>query len=246
MPLKRNDGSYIRLQDMDELAMADTAKASSRPQAFSDSFLIIPHVFTPGTPPASPALTVPFSAFRPRFDCAWWAEKVISICLHISLISLFETVFFFAYISRTEDTALLKAVGGFVGGFETACAAWPPAETAIVHDIAEALVNTSAVAAEAGAAAVQRAIYNAALERQAWAYFGGLAGATTLLIAVSAKKRYTIQWRRIWAENVALVGLLGVYEFLFFRTIVYNYTSLTAAELKWDALRQVNASCAIF
>jgi hypothetical protein len=246
MQLKDADWSYIRLQDIAETATATPApapvKPGSRPQAFSDSFLIIP----PRTYPVSPVLEVPFSAFRPRFDCAWWAEKVISICLHISLISLFETVFFFAYISRTEDTALLRAVGGFVGGFEDTCATWPAAETAVIRDIVGTLVNSSVIAAAATASVAQRYTYNAGLERQAWAYFGGLAGATTLLIAVSAKKRYKIQWRRICAENVALVGLLGIYEFLFFRTIVYNYTSLSAAELKWDALQQVNASCAIF
>jgi hypothetical protein len=240
MPLRRNDGSYIQLQaiDTDTAGMAGTV---SRPQAFSDSFLIIPQ----GSP-KTPTFDVQFSAIRPRFDCQWWAEKVISILLHISLISMFETVFFFTFVSSSEDTALLRAIGGFIGGFDQTCSRWPANETAIFRDIALALVDLPAVSSAAAGAAAARLEYNSALLRQSWAYFGGLAGITTLLIGVATMKRYKIHWRRIFAENVALVGLLGVYEYVFFRTIVYNYTSLTSSELKWHLIEQVNASCAIF
>ncbi len=244
MPLTRNAGSYIQLQDVSDV----DSKPCARPQAYSDSFLVVPAVAAAATqqPHVSPPFAVKYSFFRPRFDCEWWTEKAISILIHISLISIFETLFFFAYVSASEDTALLRAVDQFIGGFEGQCGDWPAADTALVRAIMADLINTTALQAAAGAATAERTHYNTDLQRQAWAYFIGIAGTTAVLIGLAIRRRYAVHWRRIWAENVALVAVLGIYEFAFFRTIVYNYTSLSSAELKWAVVENVNASCAIF
>jgi hypothetical protein len=227
---------YARLTDSD----MDRRAPHQRPPAFSDSFLIVPQAAAPAP------IDVPFSALRPRFDCAWWSEKVISLMLHISLISLFETIFFFHFVSPSEDDALLTAVRGFATGFETECSAWPANATTVVRDLLALVVNVTRIDDSATMAATMRGTYNDGLQRKSWGYFGGLSGATTALIGISLWRRYKIHWRRVWIENIAMVGLLGVYEYLFFRTIVYNYKSLSSAELKANIVGLLNGTCGIF
>lgn len=222
----------------------DHKSSYQRPPAFSDSFLIIPQ--TVAAAATMPALDVPFSVLRPRFDCAWWSEKIISLMLHISLISLFETVFFFQFVSQSEDAALLTAVRGFTGGLDGECKTWPANTTAVIRDLLALLVNSTRNADASFVAAQSRQTYNIDLQRKSWGYFGALSGATTVLIAVSIKRRYKIHWRRVWIENIAMVGLLGIYEYLFFRTIVYNYESLSSAELKYNMIEIINGTCGLF
>lgn len=236
------DGSYTSLCDL-----TDGDRRHKRPYAFSDTILIAPHVGQSSASPSSPvALSVPYSAFRPRFDCAWWVDKTVSLTAHICLISLFETLFFFLYVSRSEDDGLLNAIDSYVGSIAGDCSALPYNITADVRSLITALVPLANLSAAASSAAQTRAAHNHALQAQSWGYFGGLLGVVISLIGVARCKSYKIHIRRLLAENMALVGLLGVYEYVFFRTIVYNYTTLSHAELTWHVLTNLNATCPVF
>ena len=102
-----------------------------RPPSYSDSFLVL-GAGQPGQPTLEP-LKVPLSAVRPRFDFIWWYEKCVSLLIHISLISLFETIFFFQFIAKSEDSGLLKTIDGYVYALGDSCAAWPANITAAVQ-----------------------------------------------------------------------------------------------------------------
>jgi hypothetical protein len=240
MPHTIHSGSYTSLSDLGE-----HDRRQKRPYAFSDTFLIAPHVGQGTSPPPSP-LSVPYSAFRPRFDCAWWVDKTISLTAHICLISLFETLFFFQYVSTSEDDGLLTAITGYVDSVASDCKALPYNITADIRSLVNAMVPLTNLSAAASAAAQARAAYNHTLQAQSWGYFGGLLGVLSILIGFAHCKSYKIHIRRILAENMALVGLLGVYEYVFFRTIVYNYTTLSHAELTWHVITNLNASCPVF
>ena len=238
-----NVGSYTTLSDLAE----PDRRHQKRPYAFSDTILIAPHIGQNSAQPPSPlALDVRFSVFRPRFDCAWWVDKTISLTAHICLISLFETVFFFQYVSKSEDDGLLTAIDSYVGSLAGDCGALPGNVTVDIRALITALVPLTNISAGATIAAQSRADYNHALQVQSWGYFGGLLGALVGLIGVARCKSYKIQIRRIFAENIALVALLGVYEYVFFRTIVYKYTTLSHSELTWNVILNLNSTCPIF
>jgi hypothetical protein len=238
------NGSYSDLASLPLLETGLSRSSGKRPYAFSDTILIAPHVTS--SPPPSPSFEVPFSVLKPRFDCNWWVDKCISLTAHICLISLFETLFFFQYVSVSEDTGLLNAIDGYVDSIAHGCAALPGPITADIRALVTDLVPLANVSLAATQAAQTRAAYNHTLLVRSWSYFGGLLGVCVGLIGLARWRKYRIHIRRMVAENLALVGLLGIYEYVFFRTIVYNFTTLSHAELTWKVILNLNATCPVF
>ncbi len=227
-------------------ALADTTVQSRkipllRPPSYSDSFLVL----APVSPQPAP-LKVPLSAVRPRFDFIWWYEKCVSLLIHISLISLFETVFFFQFISKSEDSGLLKTVDGYVFAAADSCYKWPANVTAAVNSLLEVLVNVRNVSNAAAIAADGRDNYNTNLQIQSWLYFVGITALTGTASGWAIWKKYKFHWRRVFLENVAMVTLLGIYEFVFFRTIIYNYVSLSMPEIDQHIVNILRGVCGLF
>ena len=217
-----------------------------RPPSYSDSFLVLgTSSAQPSTPTLEP-LNVPLSAVRPRFDFVWWYEKCVSLMIHISLISLFETVFFFQFISKSEDSGILKTIDGYVDAVADSCAVWPANVTAAVNDLLAALVNVKNVTAAAQVAAMGRNDFNQNLQIQSWLYFVGITGLTGIASAWAVWKKYKFHWRRVLIENIAMVTLLGIYEFIFFRTIIYNYVSLSMPEIDYHIVQVLQQMCRLF
>jgi hypothetical protein len=213
-----------------------------RPPSYSDSFLVLssPHKVQ------SKPLDIPISAIRPRFDIVWWYEKLISLCIHISLIALFETVFFFQFISKSEDSGILKTIDKYVYDLADSCVFWPANITIPVNELLLLFINPMNVSEIANDAALSRANFNKNLQIQAWLYFISLTAFTGILSAIAVWKRLKFHWKRVFIENIAMVALLGIYEFAFFRTIIYNYISLSVPEIDEHIVNILHSMCRFF
>ena len=163
--------------------------------------------------------------------------------LHLVLISLFETVFFWHYVSPSEDTALTGLVQGYLASTLQACAALTIQQRTDLRTTLDLFINVSTVDATGAAAAESRGAHNAALLRTSWLYFSGLSGLLTLLATVAWRTRIPVAWRHIVAENIALIILLGCYEAMFFRTIAFQYDAVSMAELDRFVVDQIQAQC---
>ena len=53
-----------------------------------------------------------------------------------------------------------------------------------------------------------------------------------------------MKWRKIVGENVVLIMFLGIYEFVFFRTIIFNYKAISMDELDQRIINEFNQACA--
>ena len=223
-------------------------KPFMRPPSYSDSFLIVSsNTAAKAVTPLSPKpLDVPFSVLRPRFDFVWWYEKLVSLSIHISLISLFETVFFFQFISKSEDEGILKTIDGYVYDLADSCMAWPANVTSAVKQLLQLAISAQNVSSIAADAESRRSAYNSNLQIQAWMYFVGITVLTATLSGVAVYKKYKFHWRRVFIENIAMVALLGIYEFVFFRTIIYNYSSLSMPEIDQHIVQILQRMCGLF
>jgi hypothetical protein len=54
-----------------------------------------------------------------------------------------------------------------------------------------------------------------------------------------------IPWRRLILENCGLVTLLGIYEAMFFTTIVYPYLPISGPEIAANTLLEIQDTCHI-
>lgn len=204
---------------------------------------LTPHRTSPPSSPSSsassPAPTPPVSAAVIATAHRW----AIRFSLHLVLISLFETVFFWQFVSKSEDSALTGLVNSYTRNVLAACQNLTPQERVTVDAIFDVFINQTTVDAAGASAAAIRSAYNGALLRNSWLYFGGLCGIFTTLSALAVRLKRDIRWGHIVSENLVLVTLLGLYEWMFFRTIIYQYESISPAELDRMVVDEFQAVC---
>jgi len=233
---------------------ATVASSRKRPQSYSDSFLFLPDASVPLILTHSTSLNSFTTAPEPQegqtlglpyTTCERWNSRILSFAFHIFLISLFETLFFFLVISKSENTGIQEALENYIRSTLATCAEWPPNTTVIINDILSLLVNATAVQQQGQAASLVRSRYNEALAWVAWSYTVGLAALFVAIGVGGCACHLRIAWKRILVENSIMIALLGLYEFTFFKTILYNYQTLTEAELTETLLGQLQTSCGL-
>jgi hypothetical protein len=238
-------------------------KAIARPPSYSDSFFFMPlshtqpnDILSEELVPSSattdivPAPPAPQNSIQPSSSphisrCALWTIRSLSFGFHIMLISIFETLFFFLFISKSEDSGIQGTIQNYIDGILSQCAHWSANETQLVNAILTVLIQANQTLASAQTAMQERTAYNSRLEVQAWMY---VVGTTACLLTgglVARLNAIRIPWKRIVLENMIMVSLLGIYEFTFFKTIIYNYRSLTVEELNGNIVGQLQSTCKV-
>jgi hypothetical protein len=242
----------------------EVRSSGKRPPSYSDSFLFLPEAseplvlrrldtnnnnhnntslslnsFSTAPPPDESNNTIPYTA------CERWNSRILSFSLHLLLISLFETLFFFLFVSKTEDTGLESALSSYISSTLETCADWSPNTTIVVNDVLSLLLNATAVQEEGLTAAQSRHQFNEGLEWIAWSYTVGLATLFVGLGVGACSCKLRIAWKRILVENSIMIALLGIYEAMFFRTIIYRYKNMTEAELTAFLVGQLQTTCGL-
>jgi hypothetical protein len=244
-----SSSSYVELAAMER----KPPKPFRRPMSYSDSFFFIPDSLHPldlSGSSTSLEKSTESQEVKPQeaneVQAPAWILTGLSFLFHISLISLFESAFFYLFISKSEDKGITTTVDHLIGQITTTCP-WQTNQTVIVSDILRLFIDPSAVESAATQANQERTAYNSRIFLQAWMYSVGIWGTTGLLFGLSAFKKY-LTWRKlrsILLENLGLVGMLGVYEFIFFKTIIYQYDSVSVSEIEGNILRSLQQQCGL-
>jgi hypothetical protein len=187
-------------------------------------------------------LTIP----QPRLYCLWCGHTAITwtlrFSIHLLLISVFETLFFWLYVSQSEDHALISLVNTYMTGVLDSCATMTPNQRAETSAIIGALINVTTVDSDGAAAAAIRTAYNDTLFRNSWLYVSALFTLCVLLGCAPCRNR-PLPWRTLILENLALVSLLGLYEWMFFHTVALRYRAITTEELDRMVIDELNIVC---
>ena len=80
--------------------------------------------------------------------------------VHLSLIALFETLFFWLFVSRTEDSALISLVNSYIKGLLGQCSAMNRTQQVLFMDFMNIFVNQTQVQAQGVVAAAGRSAFN--------------------------------------------------------------------------------------
>jgi len=171
-------------------------------------------------------------------------NKLTSITVHISLISVFENIFFWQFISKSEDTALQVTIDSFLQTTLSSCNSWGNA-TQIIQDLFNLFVNQTQINNQAIQASNARSQINYNLFVQSWLYYVGLTSIVILIAILTHCKKYRIKWKEVAADNILLVVLLGLYEFTFFKTIAMQYVNITLPELENHIINELQNQCGI-
>ena len=166
----------------------------------------------------------------------------IRFSLHLSLIAIFETVFFWRIVAQSEDDALTSLIGSYTNNIVTSLANMTAADRNTTAAFLNALVNVTTATAQGAAAAADRADYNNNLLSRSWIYFGSIAGLCTILSTAAPLRRLPIQWRHVIVENLVLVTFLALYEWMFFHTIVFKYRAVSTEELDSNIINKISSA----
>jgi hypothetical protein len=219
-------------------------KPKYRPPSKSDSFLYekgsyfaltaLPLIQSPRPP-------LPIEPTLPRY--LHTLHFVYPFLFHITLISIFESAFFFAYVSTLEDNGILNTIQNYVNPLLQGCWNWTTEDRVYVEEILNTIVNTTTLSQEAIIAAQDRSTINASLMHRSWGYVGGLATLTALLTGILVWKKHPPKWKSLFIEQVSMVLLLAMYEWLFFRTIVLPYKAISATEVNQYVVTELHTIC---
>jgi hypothetical protein len=172
-------------------------------------------------------------------------NKLISITVHISLISVFENIFFWQFISKSEDTALQSTIDNFLQGTLNQCNSWPENVTIIIKTLFNIFVNQTEISQSANTASAIRNKMNYNLFVQSWLYYVSLLSLVIIMSSITYYKKYKIKWKEVAMDNILLVVLLGIYEYTFFKTIAMDYGNITVPELENNIINQLQNQCNI-
>lgn len=172
-------------------------------------------------------------------------EILIKLLLHITLIGIFETLFYFLYVSSLENGGIETTVNTFIDNAANGCQNLSPVEIQIIDDVLSPYINASQVIQKGNLEELLRAIHNGEISKRAWAYVGGLMGLFVIVTGYIFKRKIRVNWRYIILENVAMVILLALYELMFFNTIIYPYQPVSTDEIARNAVEKMQDSCGI-
>jgi hypothetical protein len=172
-------------------------------------------------------------------------EISLKLLIHITLISIFETLFYFFYVSSLENNGIEKTVNTFINGAANGCSNMTAAEIQFINYILGPLINSSQIIAKGNNKEVIRALNNNQLTNQSWYYVGGLLGISLFVIIYVKLRKIQIKWNYILFENISMVLLLGLYELMFFDTIIYDYEPISTDEIARNAIEKLQNTCGI-
>jgi uncharacterized membrane protein YqhA len=234
----------------------------TRPVSYSDSFIFLasgkkPEVsgFARNNSDQSLTLIQPFLSGRDSASInnlpagkrkeSQLINKLISITVHISLISVFENIFFWQFISKSEDIALQTTIDNFLQGTLNQCNTWSPNATQLIADLFQIFINQTLIQQQATIASTTRNQINYKLFVQSWIYYVSLLSLVVIISSITYYKKYKIKWKEVAIDNILLVVLLGIYEFTFFKTIAMQYSNITLPELENHIVSMLQDQCNI-
>lgn len=172
-------------------------------------------------------------------------EIIIKLILHITLISIFETLFYFLYVSSLENDGIETTVNTFINDVTNNCKNMSAGQIQIIDDILELYINSSIVIQNGNNMELERMNYNNLILHRAWTYSIIMTVLFIFIILYVGLREINIRWKKIILENILMVLLLAVYELMFFNTIIYKYHPISTEEISRNAVETLQNQCGI-
>ena len=151
---------------------------------------------------------------------------------HIFCISVFETSFYFLYVNKSEDAGIFNTINTYYEPLIKDCATqWTNGTKWVVEELFTYSINRTVIDALGAAAQDERKASNTALILQSSAYSLVCLVVCGAIVCICLYNKWKVSWPHIFLENMLFIGVLAAYEFFFYNTIIYKYTTLSTPEL---------------
>ena len=209
-----------------------------RPPSYSDSYHVLAK---PGTPVLEPFILKEYlipakeiTVVEPVVPVPFWHGIVIFIIkgsLHIFFISTFETVFYFFFVSKSEDNGIKSAFDVYYTPLIQTCGNWSNTTHLLLENYISYGPNKSVIDARGLAATSNRTLRNSELLNVSILYSVFCAFLFFFMAIIAFLTKIKVRWTKLLMEHFCFVALLGAYEYFFFRTIIYRYSTISTDEI---------------
>lgn len=167
-------------------------------------------------------------------------KKLFMFMTHLTLISIFEIIFFFSIVSTYENKAITSVIVGFLNSVPTYCNELNYQEKLNFSNIFNSLVNISQIDINSNHSAVKRKSFNDKLFVNAWMYFLVIVAIDIFLFIVKYIYKIKINFKKIMLDNFGMILILAIYEYMFFKSIILLYENISQNELIKLMVNQFN------
>lgn len=207
-----------------------------RPPSYSDSFLVIPYRKRDHEIPYEEELLVNSTEVPGHPEEIVWTYTVSLFLFkgsfHIFCISVFETLFYFSYVNRSEDAGILSTIDMYYKPLVEDCSTrWSNTSRWLVNELFLYGLNQTTIDAAGTSAYGARMGFNHSLLVTASLYSAATGAFCILLVGIMVYAKWKVQWPALLLENILFILALAAYEFFFYNTIIYRYLTLSTAEL---------------
>ena len=171
-------------------------------------------------------------------------NKLVLFFMHLFLITMFELIFFFNYVTKFENSALTGVFDSLTGSIINSCSSLSPNSKIFLDDIFRIFVNTTQSNQKATNSYNSRMLYNNNLMAKSMLYFIGVLIANIMILSMNKmtiNKR--INYLEIIIDNLIMITLLGIYEYIFFSNIVFKYQTISNDEIFDNFQNKYLANC---
>jgi len=158
-------------------------------------------------------------------------KKLFMFMIHLTLISIFEIIFFFSIVSTYENKAITSVIVGFLNSVPSYCNELNYQEKLNFTNIFNLLVNTTQIDVNSNYSADKRKSFNNELFVNAWMYFLVIIGIDIFLLIIKYIYKIKINLKKIILDNFGMIIILGIYEYMFFKSIILLYENISQNEL---------------
>ena len=161
----------------------------------------------------------------------YFLKKLFMFMFHLSLISIFEIIFFFTIVSVYENKAIVGIIVNFFSGVPNMCNNMSLNQKEYFTNVFDSVINVTQITNDANISRINRKIFNNKLFVNAWMYFLIIIGIDILLILIKIYYKIKINFKKIILENIVMILILAIYEYMFFKTIIFLYENISQDEL---------------
>jgi hypothetical protein len=202
-------------------------------------------------------LDVPKKKLKCKISGYYIFKRLTMFIMHLSLISLFEIIFFFTIVVTFENNSFTGLIDNLASPLINVCQKLNSTEKLVLTDIIKSFINITNINNDAYISQQSRIINNNHLLALAWVYFGIITAISLITSILSLcnlsfltkeivineineplilmnnikifKKHINII--KIIIDNIIMIIILGLYEYLFFKTIILKYLPISNNEL---------------
>jgi hypothetical protein len=166
--------------------------------------------------------------------------RLLMFIIHIALIAIFEIIFFFEIVSSYENDGFYSLINDFMKPVIREYNLLNYTEKIIFNEIFHSMINETSVALQSIKSKDKREYLNEKLKLKAWIYSIIIVLFSLLLIAINFYKKYKVKLKKIMSDNILMILFLGLYEYLFFKTIILKYIFVDSDELLYFIVQKLN------